>query len=154
MGQERVRLFDAHCTVSCSLHLTPSLGIFPTSLLKWLHSIPWTDALVFIQPVPYQWEFDYKDRSSVSGSVKAINTWGDDMLDKSHPLKCNSNFKNNNLNSLGILNSFINFKSFECLLYSMRKLLLLPHILIREMKPFLSLEVFWQNFWKQERKGL
>jgi len=35
--------------------------------------------------------------------------------------------KNNNLNSLGILNSFINFKSFECLLLNEKAPIIAPH---------------------------
>ena len=35
--------------------------------------------------------------------------------------------KNSNLNSLGILNSFINFKSFECLLLNEKAFIIAPH---------------------------
>lgn len=90
MGRGRIRLYHVCYSVSCSLHLTLSSGICPTSIWMrphwWNGSIifHWTDMFIFIGSFPYWWAFGHKELSLMSGSFQAINIQGYKILDKSH----------------------------------------------------------------------
>lgn len=85
--------------VSCSLHLTLSHGICPTSIRMrphwWNGSIlfHWTDMFIFTGSFPYWWAFGHKELSLMSGSVQAINIQGYKILDKSHSTEMKFKFK-------------------------------------------------------------